>query len=385
VKADGRGQRFGLPLLFLPLLAACTAVQPLRDDPAPCAVGGLCGQAMIEQAPDYRLGYVQFADDGRYAQAGQLERVLADIRDASDNGLVLVGFTHGWKEDAGADRWSVSAFKSMLAAVSAREHRLAAAQARRPRLVAGVFLGWPGHSATLPGLNGLTWFDRADAAGRIARGDYGDALLRLRQLRDNPPAGTGAPGNQLILVGHSLGANMLYQRLAREPLRDTGVILAPLADLVLLLSPAIPAADARALAELPAADRAVLPPIMAITSEADSTLRLAFPLARWLLDRQQPANGPGGPGSLQAMGVYAPLVTHRLASNGAGFTLVATGAQDDHPDIFQIAASQGVMQGHKDIANPRLVDFIAEVTALQLDNRLSQAALASAFPATAAR
>lgn len=166
--------------LVLPLtlvLSACASLQPQRNDPTPCQLGQACDKAMIEHGDGYRLGYVQFSDEGHYLHDGQLQRVMNDIRAASASesasGLILVGFTHGWKEDAGADRWSVGAFKDMLAAISAREHKLATDQARTPRLVAGVFLGWPGHTSTLPGFVGLTWFNRADAAARIAHEDYG--------------------------------------------------------------------------------------------------------------------------------------------------------------------------------------------------------------------
>ncbi|MGH8453111.1 MAG: hypothetical protein ACRESW_01025, partial [Nevskiales bacterium] len=355
-------------------------VQPQRDNPAPCEMGKGCSQSMIERAEDFRLGYVQFDDQGRYSQPGQVERVMDEIGAASAQGLILAGFTHGWKEDAGADRWSVAAFKTMLAAIAGQERRLAAASGRPPRQVAGVFLGWPGRIAVLPPFAGLTWFDREDAAERIARGDFGDALLRLKQLRDTTPqAGTNhQPENQLILAGHSLGATMLYQRLVKEPLHSPGAVRTPLADLVLLLSPAIPATDVAALEQLSAAERATLPPIIAITSENDITLRLAFPLGQWLKNAGAGAEDAGH--SSQAMGLYPPLITHRLEPAGADLSLVETGRQPADSAVLQITASHVVMQGHKDIANPRLVDFIANVMALQLDNRLSNAALASAFP-----
>jgi pimeloyl-ACP methyl ester carboxylesterase len=347
-------------------------------------MGSQCGDAMIEHAAGYRLGYLQFNDDGDYAEPGQLERVLADIETASANGLILVAFTHGWKENSGAQRWSVGAFKSMLSEIAGREGRLAAEQSRVARNVAGVFLGWPGRSSALPGFSGLTFFDRGDAAERIARSDdFGDALLRLKAVRDAVPTADGSPGNQpgnqLILVGHSLGATMLYQRLAHEPLRSSGAILSPIADLVLLLSPAIPASDVRTLEQLALADRIVLPPILAITSEDDATLRYAFPLGQWL-NGADDGSGGNGLAQLQAMGLHVPLITHRLELSGQGLSLIPTGAKSRHPELLQITVSDAIMTGHKDIANPRLVDFIAGVTALQIDSRFSRAALALAFP-----
>jgi hypothetical protein len=363
-----------LLLALLWLLSACAAVQPRRDDPAPCATGAGCGQAMIEHDARFRLGYLQFGDDGRYADPAQLQHVLADIEAASDAGLILVAFTHGWKEDAGAARWSVTGFKTLLGAIAERERHLATAQARAPRQVAGVFLGWAGRSPALPGLAGLTWFGREDAAERIALGDYGDALLRMKTLRDTPT--NSLPGNQLILVGHSLGATMLYRRLVQAPLRKPGAVREPVADLVLLLSPAIPAADVAALDRLAQADASALPPILAITSESDATLRLAFPLGQWL---ENPRVNDAA--ERQAMGLQASLITHRLDWQSARPALSATGAPAANPALWQIAASDAVMQGHKDIANPRLLSFMAEVMALQLDNRYSRTALAGAFPA----
>lgn len=375
--------RYSLLLALLLLLSACAGMQLQRDNPKPCDMGSNCGQSMIERADGYSLGYVQFDDSGDYSQPGQIKRVIDDIASTSADGLILLGFTHGWKEDAGADRWSVNGFKAMLAAVSEQEHRLAAANNRSSRLVAGVFLGWPGRTTALPGFAGLTWFERGNAAERIARGDYGDALLRLKQLRDNSPSDRAnhSNGNQLILIGHSLGATMLYQRLVKEPLRGPGAVLTPVADLVLLLSPSIPAADVAALQALSPANRTALPPIMAITSESDTTLRMAFPLGRWL---ENPGAIASTTGQARAMGLYPPLVTHRLALNGTALALTATGAHTDETDLLQITASHAVMRGHKDIANPRLVDFIGDVTALQIGNRFSRAALASEFPSATA-
>ncbi len=360
-------------LALLLLLCACSAVQPRRDDPAPCATAAGCSQSMIEHDANFRLGYLQFDEDGRYADAAQLQHVLADIGAASDAGLILVAFTHGWKEDAGAARWSVTGFKTLLAAIAGRERALAAREGRTARQVAGVFLGWPGRVAAPPGLAGLTWFNREDAAERVALGDYGDALLRLKALRDAPTE--RAPGHQLILVGHSLGAAMLYRRLVQAPLRKPGAVREPVADLVLLLSPAIAAVDVAALDRLAQADASALPPILAITSERDATLRLAFPLGQWL---ENPRANDGA--ERQAMGLQAPLITHRLDWQGARPALTATGASAANSVLWQIAASDAVMQGHKDIANPRLVDFMAGVMALQLDNRFSRASLAGAFP-----
>jgi pimeloyl-ACP methyl ester carboxylesterase len=368
--------QFVMLLVLLGLLSACTSLQPQRDDPMPCALGQGCDDAMIEHGKGYRLGYVQFNDGGHYLHAGQLQRVMDDIRAESTAGLILVGFTHGWKEDSGAQRWSVSAFREMLAAISVREHRLAADQARTPRLVAGVFLGWPGHTSTLPGFVGLTWFNRENAAERIAQGDYGDALLQLKHLRDK--AAIEGTGSKLILIGHSLGATMLYQRLAQQPLRDGSAVLTPLADLVLLLSPAIPAENVGQLDRLSVADQSVLPPIIAITSENDVTLRLAFPLGQWL-ENPRAVSGNNSDAKRQAMGLYEPLNTHRLALQGSRLTLVATDAAGDTAKLLQVSASDSVMQGHKDIANPHLVDFIAGVASLQLDNRLSQATLSRSF------
>ncbi|HXG28822.1 MAG TPA: hypothetical protein VNJ47_08235 [Nevskiales bacterium] len=364
----------GSGLLLTLLLSACAAVQPRRDDPAPCATGSACGQSIIEHGEGFRLGYIQFGDDGRYADPAQLRHVLADLESAAADGIILVAFTHGWKEDAGAGRWSVTGFKTLLGVIAARERDLASAQARAPRQVAGVFLGWPGRVATPPGLAGLTWFDREDAAERVALGDYGDALLQLKTLRDATTA--GLPGNQLILIGHSLGSAMLYRRLVQAPLRKPGAVREPVADLVLLLSPAIPVADVAALDRLAQADASALPPILAITSESDATLRLAFPLGQWL---ENPRGNDAA--ERQAMGLQASLITHRLDWQGARPALSATGTRTANPALWQIAASNELMQGHKDIANPRLLSFMAEVMALQLDNRYSRAALAGAFPA----
>src|ERR1041385_7858382 len=86
-----------------------TSYQPSETDPT----------TVIEASPDYKLGFVEFDDQGglwkarQRIEVEQMIRTEAGIdtaRPTNPQGIILVAFVHGWKSNASYDSDGVVAF-----------------------------------------------------------------------------------------------------------------------------------------------------------------------------------------------------------------------------------------------------------------------------------
>ena len=110
---------------------------------------------------------------------------------------LLVVYIHGWLNNATSG--DVGNFKGFLSRLS---------QSKQVRIhhynVFGVYFGWPGKSLDIPYLKYLTFWNRKQAAERIAsNGDCLDAIEQLSEmarLHEN---------NYVFLIGHSFGGLIL--------------------------------------------------------------------------------------------------------------------------------------------------------------------------------
>lgn len=291
-------------------------------------------------AHDYSIGFVELDEQGwlwsqpdsdRY-RGSQLLEVQHRISDEahltadaphSARGIILVTFVHGWKNNGrdvpqGSDENDVGKFREMLESLARQQNQLPADQQRK---VVGVYVGWPGLSATIEPFKELSFYSRKNAGDRV--GYYNgvtEVLCTLEKLHRtiNESLAPGAPASCFVTVGHSFGAQVVYdsvsqilmQRLVeigvgpkikfeREDVPDgvTGAghatrqvipvknTLQPFGDLVVLINPAFEAERYENLWRLsrqftyPNGEQR---PVFAIfSSEGDWATHIFFPLGRF--------------------------------------------------------------------------------------------------------
>jgi len=161
-------------LLFV---VGCTANRPYRTSFTPCnpaQTGADCTNAVIESTPDYKLGFVEFDDQGWFWNRQQLKAVEQMIRTEAGigqtnqaRGIVIVLFVHGWKNNAAFDNENVEMFRATLKQMNTIE---TVQTNHAPRNIVGVYAGWRGLSAEWEPFKELSfWEQEHGAQGRRLR------------------------------------------------------------------------------------------------------------------------------------------------------------------------------------------------------------------------
>jgi hypothetical protein len=219
-------------LLFLALalillsLSGCASIGPTYE-------GGR--NNILNDDREYKLAAIEFGELGSYADAyqGELNNTIQLLRDTERP--LLVVYIHGWLNNATSD--DVGNFKGFLSRLS---------QSKQVRIhhyqVFGVYFAWPGKTLEIPYLKYLSFWNRKQAAERIAsNGDCLDAIEQLSQtarLHEN---------NYVFLIGHSFGG-LILERTVEHTLRTLqGQKVRPPWDLALMLNPASDSVLARQL------------------------------------------------------------------------------------------------------------------------------------------
>jgi hypothetical protein len=311
-------------------MIGCTRNEPFRTNFDP--PGSDCAQAVIESHPDYKLGFVEFDDQGWFWDARQLAAILQMIRmqagidsvpATKPQGIILVAFVHGWKQNASYDGDGVKACHDILQQLSDAEN----AQTDHPaRKVVGVYVGWRGLSAMWEPFKELSFWERKDTAHKV--GGYGAMTKLLVKLEDIQKdsldsLAKDAPRTELIIIGHSFGGAAVYSALSQiitERFVDTlekGKRLKPLGDQVILLNPAFEALRHYDLNQLalgvPAYPHDQRPVLSIFTSRGDWATHYAFPVGRFfatLFDQNR--NQEQRTAGLETAGWFKPFVTHEL-------------------------------------------------------------------------
>lgn len=267
-----------------------TSIPEIRDDEVHRAE---VERHSVEEHPDFALAFVEFDDQGQLRDPAQLDRaeklVLEEAGGVNGPGAVVVVFVHGWRHNASVCDENVVCFREVLTGLDNLERLQAAASGYEPRRIVGIYLGWRGLTAKMPGPREMTFYKRKAAAHRIGEGQALDVFLRLEGVRDHLNA--DAKRSRLVIVGHSFGGALVYsalsslfeERLANaEP--DTAV--EGVGDLVVLINPAFEAARYTPIHEMSSAraDLATQQPaaLVVVTSETDSATRKFFRLGRKL-------------------------------------------------------------------------------------------------------
>ncbi len=265
-----------------------------------------CASLLVERTRDYDLYFTEFDDQGWAYRPPEsaINYAIAGIRDAitkQGNGVSIVTFVHGWKHSAAFDDEDVQIVRKVLTGLN----HIESTPGGCGRRVIGVYAGWRGSSLEVdPTLQDITFWNRKDAADRVAQGSIRELFARIRatQIEGNQRAPSSAnhclehPVRSLI-VGHSFGGLIVYSVLSEALIRDvvdmqraqrTGIAEPPgttrEGDLVLLINPAIEATKFdplfRAAGNIDKWQRYHAPLFVSVTSIDDLATRMAFPLGR---------------------------------------------------------------------------------------------------------
>jgi hypothetical protein len=225
----------------------------------------------------FYMAFLEFQESGRLAETGldgtilqrsQLE-LLGEHLSKQKNNFVLV-FIHGWRHDARIGDDNVANARVYAAyAASALDYRCKTTGKYCDYTVTAVFVGWRGARVDEPAIKAfadrylgflgtkisgsfsavvggfpaiLTLFDRKPISERIAPSVVAalqrvDQLIKLRNARE-------ARADRLIVIGHSLGGNMLATGLNAAMLEELRNhqrgerLVSPLGNLIVLLNPA---------------------------------------------------------------------------------------------------------------------------------------------------
>ena len=403
-------------LLSIALLCGCVPLMPYRTvaptvdlptaianaNSAPCSIPAqageldvegivpdVCAHQIREDAANYNLYFSEYDDQGwsypagssAYGGASEQTRYFVEgvqqLLKKKDERLSVVVFAHGWKHNAHSGDDNVKTFRKILFDLSRLEQ---VNNTRCRRRVVGLYVGWRGKTGMFGPLENLTFWNRKEAAQRVAQGDVRVLFSHMRTLQDNAntewnvatekarsasvqksaePRSGAAPDPavsdvdpclkrmRLSTAGHSFGGLIVYTSIAQALIRDVvelghaealqsdlppaervRPVLQREGDLVVVINPAIEATRLEPLQR--AVVEAKLPhyhtPIfVSITSKDDVATRKAFPVGRWLSTRfdkypEEPTLNEEE-ANLYTFGHARSFVTHELGLSVAAGTI----------------------------------------------------------------
>lgn len=325
------------------------------------------------------LAIIEFDDFGMLWERAQLESALDVIRErnrTSGRGIAVFTYTHGWMNNADPDREDndLARFRTGLRELG---ERLRKAGEDAPDHIVGVYLGWRGATDRVPLWHELSFWNRKDAAERVASYQMWETLFRVTA------AAKERSDTKVLLAGHSMGGMILGKTLA--PSLTTLLMTAghngirSLADMVLLENPAMDGLSAFELidylkrtgarVELRKRDGTVVPapgPVIAsITSEADWVTRVAY-RAGQVIDnmprafRDDLGEGVPSQGELanSAHGHMDFLISHRAwVEDGEVKLERVENAFNDTP-FWIVQVTEEISANHGDIRNERFRSLI---------------------------
>lgn len=275
----------------------------------------------------YPLYFVEFDDEGFFADPGQKTAVLdavkesiADETDGADfdsgvNGTVILLYVHGLNHNARQEDDNVSCFGELLDAT-------AMMQGPRGVNVVGVYVGWPGLVYDNSNLNAVVaYLGREAAADRIAeRGDLLDLFTNVSKARHE----SRSKHTRFIIIGHSLGGRAAY--MALRPIMQRAIdegasaLRKRTADVTVFANPAFSAVEHSSLRRVMSAatpESNAIPRFILLTSEADEVLRGAFQASQKLTSFFRGDYGLNDPRQWTAAGHHLEYLTHDLRLEGS--------------------------------------------------------------------
>jgi hypothetical protein len=195
---------------------------------------------------------------------------------------------HGWKHSASENDENVGSVHRLLHTAGHTE--ILRPKGGVPRRVVGIYVGWRGMSLHWAGfLENATFWDRKEAALRVAMGSVRELFARLRQFRLKAGA-AHKDGTRLVIAGHSFGGLVVHAAVAEYLVEsaitsdDMNAVL-PFGDMTILVNPAFEASRYYPLHSIVAAKRFAprqAPVFISVTAENDDATGKAFPAGRHL-------------------------------------------------------------------------------------------------------
>lgn len=407
----------GVMAFLLATAAGCTSTAPYRkvyDDRENPRKDKSPECSSVEQTPGFQIAYVELTDQGLLHDRRQMTKALELLGNEGEQILNIVVFIHGWKHSAACDDNNVINFRDKIIPNIT--------DTQKGSRTVGIYVGWRGAVFEGPSaLQNITFYDRKSTADHVARGSVRELIAHLRSIRNesNRDNQSRLPGRKvrLTLIGHSFGGLILYNAIA-ESIFDSIVTAhhgdltslreaAPTADLVLLLNPAFEASrfeplfqaakdglskDEKDEGKLRFYPKQQRPILVSITSEADLATKIAFPLGRWvntllqhegLTSEDKPTEDPVKDyanrieklANTHTIGHLERYRTHRLESGSSQQSAPSDQltidckvvqnpliADSNRFPLWNLYATEHVMDGHDDIFRPNLWHFVRQIS-----------------------
>ena len=305
-------------------------------------------QNHVNQSVNYDLAFLEFNNAGALIAPGQW-RALKKHLEAQENVNVLV-FVHGWRNDAHIGSQDVERFHTLLS-LSANYAQQRNVAGKTPSKTIGIFIGWQGRvideksDANDPDRGSLQSkaLDKLAIPTILSRKPRSDAIAKPigQKILDIETLVKGAAGekhnNKLIILGHSLGGNILIQGLSdklveRIAASQSAAHIRGVGDLVLLINPASQARHFFAVQQAAFANRTPpfgSPVVVSLTAAKyfnqvaktsqkwDTAVGEYLPLALRLLTLNT-----GQPEDIQSIGNYLPITALRPQDSAHTITSV---------------------------------------------------------------
>jgi hypothetical protein len=377
-----------------------------RSDPSPGSPQNKCEKHITDPGndprqiprPDESIKIIRLTSSGEFAERCDLTNALYELnwdrpRPSGSFGVAVkstaqrlpklaVLYIHGWKHNANSDDSDLQNFTALIGDLRKKN--------KENKHIVGIYVGWTASSG-LPGfLENASFWVKKKNADRIAQSSVVTKIVTsLGAITKQAPGRV----DQLIAIGHSFGARMLFSATAQSLVYQTEkahpgypggeykLVEGP-ADAVILLNPAFEASRYTAIDDITRYDESFnekQPPlIISISTDNDWATNTAFPAGQWL-------GAARSERELTTLGNYKPFFTHSLLPIGTNacqhtststisdtfqaaelcLTRLDTDAQrpilQKHNPFIVAKTTKEVIDGHNGIWAPKFQNWLAEV------------------------
>jgi hypothetical protein len=196
-----------------------------RSDPFPGAPGERRNWPSLDCLHTlYRVGFVEFKENGQSVDPVQEQKALALIdearRRASGGKVIAVVYVHGWKNNAseagpGGEAKDVEKFKNALTELGYRSFAAARQLNGNPAPIpiVGIYMAWRGKSLMGPDwFTFVSYWPRRNTADHVGDGpDFAPTLNHIIAKVNE-----GNSGSRIALIGHSFGARVLEHAIEKQ-------------------------------------------------------------------------------------------------------------------------------------------------------------------------